>query len=450
MRPVLIGCFDLGQSFGLDDAVFDPPSLAPDLDISLVGWSNPLGRGVLVDLLADRGDLVELWRGAAKAQVKRPEFETGWSEEAGMDRAVYDRMLEDSIARHEIRVCQLWIYSIGTVFTHLELAPRLPDDQVSGVLRCFEFAAYTVPVSTPLYTLSRQRAAQAAGKGGVGLARLSQRKPPATMRDSRGYEESRLFSSFTNVLRCVDEGDAENLPRLAEAWHLQAGDVVEFEYHGRLHYSWSTCLLEPRYALPTSATAGQHRDTPEEQLLRMFACIQLAHVFLGACEAMTQLFIGEMHDQAGGYAAGTAPGRSASDLNRLRTLALAVNTLTTFSLVTPTSEDQSYFAKFEADAQIARHHQLVADACDILYNVQVAEQQAVDARRQFVLNTVVLLLTALTLISVLISGYDFVRAGEQLLSPKLERIELFLLSVILLSVLVVLIAWRYQPGHRSR
>jgi hypothetical protein len=116
----------------------------------------------------------------------------------------------------------------------------------------------------------------------------------------------------------------------------------------------------------------------------------------------------------------------------------------------PTAEDHSYFAKFEVDAQISRHHGLIADACDVLYNVQVAEQQAVDAGRQFVLSAVVLLLTTLTLISVLISAYDFVRAGQELLTPRLERLELLLASTLLLSVLFALIAFRYHPGDKSR
>ncbi len=450
MRPELIGCFDLGHSLGLGDTVFDPTSLAPELDISLVGWTNPLGRGVVVDLIADRSDLVQLWRGAAAAQLRRPEFETSWSEQWDVTEAGFDRELEESIAQHGIALCQLTIYALGTVLTRLQLAPGLPDRQVQGVLRCFEYAAYTAEVSMALFRLARERAAAVVRERATGLKRLSERKPPEIVRDAQGYEESRLFSGFTHILLCVDEGDSDRIAFLREAWGLSEGDIVEFEYHGRMHYSWAACLLEPRYLESASSARQTHRDTPDQQILRMLACIQLAHVFLGSCEAMTRLFIGEMHDQAGGYVARTASGRSARELNRLRTLALAINSLTTFNLVTPTSEDQNYFTKFESDAQISRHHRLIADACDVLYNVQMAEQQALEGRRQFVLNTVLLLLTSLTFISVLIVAYDFIRANQEMITPRLERAELLALAVILLTIPVALIVLWSRPSEKSR
>src|SRR5437879_3257686 len=111
---------------------------------------------------------------------------------------------------------------------------------------------------------------------------------------------------------------------------------------------------------------------------------------------MTALFRGEIHDQAGSYVARAVHGRGARDLNRLRTLALATNSLTNFALVTQTSEDQDYFRRFDTDANLNQYRQLVTEAGNILYNVQAAEQQAVEAQRQNTLNAVVLILTCLS------------------------------------------------------
>lgn len=246
----------------------------------------------------------------------------------------------------------------------------------------------------------------------------------------------------------MDDGDGRSVQSLATTWQLDEADVIVFEFHGKLHYSWSTCLLEPRYSARETAYLGEHAETPLQQIERMLSCIQLAHVFLGSCEAMTKLFIGEMQDQAGGYIVGSVGGRSPADLNRLRTLAVAVGSLTSFSLVTPTSEDQDYFAKFEHDAGIPAQHQMITDACDVLYSVQSAHQQSVEAYRSFVLGNVVLVLTALSLVSVLISSYDFVRANAELLRPIWVRLGVLVGSVLLLVLVVIAIVRYNRPGDR--
>lgn len=447
MRPALFGYFDLGQSYGLADSIFESERLAPELDISLVGWTNPLGRGVAIDLLRDRPDTVQLWRSVAETQPTRPDFETGWSDNLGIAESTFDLAIKQSVSTHQIEMCELRIYAVGTVFIRFQLAAGLPEDQVEAVLKCFEYAAYTPAISLALYRASRSEAGKALASQGNALAKLSQRKPPQTLRDSRGYEESDLITAFTNVLLCVDSDDSSKVGDRVQRWQLDEKEVIAYEYHGRLHYSWSTCLLEPRYRTVDATSGQQHSETALEQIERMLACIQLAHVFLGACEAMTDLFIGEMKDQAGTYVAQSVHGRTAEDLNRLRTLALAVVSLTSFNLVTPTEEDQQYFAKFEEDAHISRHHDLVSSACDVLYNVQTATQQAVDAMRGFVLNAVVLVLTALSLISVLVGSYDFIRSNENLLDSMGVRIELLAAAVLILTIVVVLLVIRNQPGR---
>jgi hypothetical protein len=448
VRPSLIGYFDLGESFGLSDEVFAATSLAPELDISLVGWKNPLGRGVRRDLLVDAPDALRLWRNAANAQIFRPAMETGWSEEWAVSREQFDGELSSSVLHHGITRCQLTIYAIGTVLSQLELASDMPDRQVQGVLRCFEYAAYTPQLSTVLYDLAFERAREAVGGTRTRLGALSRRDPPEVLQDSEGYEESRLFTSFTYVLLFVDEGDKKKLPDFLQTWHINASDTVHFEYHGRLHYSWPACLLEPR-SVQTPTGRDQHLETPAQQIERMRACIDLAHVFLGTCEAMTRLFVGAIKDQAGGFVTRTN-GRQPRELNRLRTLALAVNSLTSFDLVTFASEDRAYFLRFEADAEMARQRQLVSNASEILYSVQLAEQQSEDANREFVLNTVVFTLTTLTFLAVLISAYDFIRAQQELLRPRTERLVIFATAVLLFAILILVIVVKNRPGGTSR
>jgi hypothetical protein len=119
--------------------------------------------------------------------------------------------------------------------------------------------------------------------------------------------------------------------------------VVEFEYHGDLHYSWPACVLVAR---TFTDRARQAEDPPEQEIARILACIQLAHVFVGTCDAFERLFLGEIDQQVDGYVRRRPGGRSPQELNRLRTLALAVVNLTNFTLVTEAKDDQDYFTRF--------------------------------------------------------------------------------------------------------
>ena len=123
-----------------------------------------------------------------------------------------------------------------------------------------------------------------------------------------------------------------------------------------------------------------------------------------------------MHQQVAGYVSGTALGRGPEELNRLRTLALAVVNVTQFNLVAQADEDRAYFAKFAAASDIDTHHRLIQDACELLHNVQLAQRQHEDARRQKLLNAVVLLLTSLTLVSVTVDGYSFIAGDASVIS----------------------------------
>jgi hypothetical protein len=180
----------------------------------------------------------------------------------------------------------------------------------------------------------------------------------------------------------------------------------------------------------------------------MLACIEIAHTFLGACEAFTGLFDAEMHAQVGAYARATLGGRRSQDLNRLRTLALALVSLTNFDLVTPTEEDQHYFRLFEKAAKIGKKQSFIQEACEILYNVQEAEFQRQQDRRDRILAYFLAGLTSLTLVSVMADSYNFIGGqNATLISSRSERLEL-LVAVGILGILLILLLIR--PSFRRR
>lgn len=255
------------------------------------------------------------------------------------------------------------------------------------------------------------------------------------------------------MLICVDAGDHEIADRAARLFDLgepTPDEVVNFEFHGSLRFGWATCLVRARGLQQWTGETETGQETPEQAVGRMLACIDIAHTFLGACEAFTSLFIAEMHAQVGGYAKAAPGGRRSQDLNRLRTLALALVSLTNFDLVTPTEEDQQYFRLFEKAANIGKKQSFIQDACEILYNVQEAEFQWQQDRRDRVLAYFLAGLTSLTLVSVMSDSYNFLGGQNTTLIPsRSERLEL-LVAIGALGILLILLFIRSPFRRRNR
>jgi hypothetical protein len=150
-----------------------------------------------------------------------------------------------------------------------------------------------------------------------------------------------------------------------------------------------------------------------------------------------------------GYVGGTTAGRTPQALNRLRTLALAVVNLTDFDQVAEADEDRAYFSRFSADAGIERKQRTIQEATETLYNVQVADLQRDDAKRQWTLSVIVGLLTSLTLISVTADAYDFLRQEDPLIESQTSRgmilvVELLLIVAILGALVTLAIRARQR------
>jgi hypothetical protein len=217
---------------------------------------------------------------------------------------------------------------------------------------------------------------------------------------------------------------------------------INFEYHGLLYYDWSACVLWPRSA-PSAPV--------EQEFLRMLECVRIAHTSLGICEALLRLTQDETNAQVERYVSKDRAVRSAEDLNQLRTFVLAVINLTKMIRVTQTVEDRSYFERFSADAHLDQMQQSIVDAVEVLFNVQSAVAEASQAKRELVLNVVVTALASLTLISVSVDAYNFIREDQSLIADRIQR-ALILAQFVFALALLFLISWLLgrRRGRRAR
>jgi hypothetical protein len=445
MRLALVSYFDIGASFGLADDVFGGQT-SPVPDIGEVGVSNPLGEGIQLELRDTH--ISELWREEALRQSIRQEMELGWNDERRIGKQDFEVQVRRYIAHVELVSCALTIHAIGTAVVWLEFDGLVEPAYVSGVLACFEFAGYRPAISHELHRLGWDAAVEAAGDGGSGMLELSARELAADQVSASGYEESRMFRFFTGLAICLEDEDEPLVRELIDELCTDP-TPIEFEFHGDVHYSDGACVIVGRSILPRAREPSSIDRRVEIE--RIATDIRIAHAFLGTCEAFSRLFVNEIHHQVNGFVNRASGGRTAQELNRLRTLALAVVTLTDFNLVSPTPEDLGYFHRFGEDAQLERLHRSVLSACEILYNVQDSETHRDEERREQVLNRAVVLLAAFTLVSVSVDAYGYVRDIDPLIQARLARVVILLQVLVVLALVTVLFVRRTMPvAYRRR
>lgn len=434
MRLAMVSYFDIGVSYGICDEVFTRIPPGTDPAILQIGIHNPLGNGIAYNLLTADPQLVANWREISKDMVNRKEMELGWTQELNISEPDFKSQLIQIIDQQPIARCELTILAVGTVLLWLEFAPGISINYLGGVSKCFEFAAYQEQISKAFRQVSDFITHQAIGAKANKLTELSKRPAPKIEKDAEGYTELRLLPSFTDLILCIDPEDQPHILDILNTTQIEDTEKnrIDFEYHGNLYFGWASCVILPR-------DIADKDETPEQQIARMLECIKIAHSFLGTCEAFEKLFSNEIFSQVSNYVQEAGKVRSSRDLNRLRTLALAIVSLTDFTRVTPSDEDQKYFSYFEQHAHINQLQQTILKRCDVLFNVQQAETEAEEKDREKRLQDILFLLTGITFVSVLSDSYNFIRQGEKHLIPRLlMRLEV-LLSIVILIVLILLL-----------
>lgn len=446
VRPGLVTCFDLGRSFGLNDAAIRKDMRNPEPDLGMVGIRNPLGQGTTTDLLASHSSLVESWRAEARSQLRRSVLDIGYEDGIAQrfSRAELVRALDRLVGEHPITTCDVTVFGMGVVYVCLEFGPGVEPYLMNGLLAAYEYAGYREPIADGLRSAAEATATLAMRPLESDFTRLTRRPPPESLtstEDGEVYAESTLISSFTGVVRCVDPGDEGKLAEILGLLDIARDKKIDYERHGLVHYSWASCVLIHHEEPPA---------TPDEQLGRIEQGIRIAHVSTGACEALLGLFQAELNEQVGYYVTRERGGRGPEDLNKLRTIALATVNITNFARVAQAEEDRKYFQLFAEDAQLEQTRDLLRGSVEVLYSVQEAAAQYDLSRRENFLNVLVIVLTSLTIVSVTADAYNFVRDQEALIGSRILRLQLLAEFVLALAALVTVMLWFLVRTPRRR
>jgi len=424
--------FDLGVSYGLGDGAFEPIHGGTVPDILGIGIRNPLGLGRTAKL-AD--GTMEVWRRASVKKVDAPEMELGFEDLAPDSPGFpsnfeeFKASLKSLIAINPVKECNITICAIGVVFLRIDFEPNVPLPLASGILHCFEFAGYSKEVSEAILADARRLASRSLKRprrrwwrfagSGIGISSISKRPDPEVETDDKGYSELRLFTAFTHLALCTDPADnveaikARILPKREGSSELDCV-VLPFEYHGKIHFNWAASVVEPR-------SFEKQQEPPDLQIRRILMCVQIAHTFQGAVEAFNNLFLREVRVDAEGFIRGEAAGLDYVQLNRLRTLALAVIGLTKFEGVTQTQEDRDYFRAYDRSAQLDKIHENILSNSEVLSIVQKGEFELEQEHRADWFNTLILFLTGFTALTVLKDVYEFLKSDDTDIGANVVR-----------------------------
>jgi hypothetical protein len=385
--------FDLGVSHGLGDDVFPPLALASPSDLAEPTIQNPLGKGIVHRLHEHDGAMLAAWRATAARKADEPDMELGYDEDGGIlpaqqggDRAFFKQALKEHILNHPIKRCEITLYAVGTVFLRLDFGPCLPAKFMYGFAHCFEYAAYDANISDSLLQMARRAMGNALefnkqwwrrSRRASDLPRLSKRPAFETIDGNNNGKESKLLTTqgITHVVLCIDRDDEIQaikrtmLPPIASTATSQVPNYTKllFEYHGTLYFDWAVCVVTPR--------SFELEEKPSEQIEHILDCMQIAHSFLGTCQAFQTLVANEIVAQTGSYVKGKPVGRDPKELNRLRTLALAVVSLTDYSLLTNSEEDRAFFQCYAQYARMESRQKVIEERCGNLLGVVVAAEE---------------------------------------------------------------------------
>jgi Fe-S-cluster containining protein len=424
MRLTFFASFDIGLSVGIDDSAFAsdadvarfsqliqaPVVAARDLRQDF-GLDLPIGRGLRVDLIHHR--MLVDWTGRANEinEKGHPKL-SHWDERDGPEGR---RMAKELMTRCQFRACHLDLYSLGIAFLRLDL-DNLPSDHSNGLVRflqAFEYAAYE---------LAAPHLKALAGHFLTVFRNHTEFEDASKRFDVLQTEAPDLIPGFTFVVT-LGRNEAEAQTKTA----IAAMQAYEGQYIFRrleldeavVHLGWAACVIEPR------------RDDYE----RAYRLLQVGLVYGDLCSAFERLFTRHMRETVRSRLVDSIAARDPAFLNDLRTLAMTITQLTSFSATTANISDLYLFAAFDEMQKVSERHARIRTTSEVFYNLHSDLARLAAEQRGRWLNRFVFLLTTLTVMSVAADVFNVIENDKEfkplfsLRSAVLAAIFLFSLGV---------------------
>jgi hypothetical protein len=389
MRLTLLASFDLGLSVGIDDTPFADDNKVAEFAGRIgalvervaglprpFGLDLPAGWGLRVDLL--HHELLRSWVPRAQEIVERGHDKLPhWAQR---DAAEVVEKAKALLRRCTFSACYLDIYSLGVAFLRIDLG-NVPADHADVLIRSFqsfEYAAYDV--AGPFLK-------EVVGHFMAVFRNETEFEEASRRSDFQETPDADLLPGFTFAVTC--DGTETDQQREAVIRVMQ-----DFEGQERLrtlpldeavvHLGGVACVVVPRQ--------------PDYE--RAFWLLQIALVDAEVCGAFERLFTRHMRETVRAELVDEAPVTGAAALNNLRTLALAITQLTSFSSTTANVSDLYLFAAFDQLAKVSERHARIRRTSEVFYNLQSELGRQVAERRGKLLSLVLFLISAVIILSV--------------------------------------------------
>jgi hypothetical protein len=220
----------MGRSCRLWDKRLTAADLASAPAIGLVGINFALGV-VLRDLSRSEHDA---WRTGQPEQARRPEMETGWSQEAGVSSSDFDDEREPFAANTPVKRWGLQIHTVRTVLAKVPFGAGIPRSYPHGVVACFKDGTHTPPIAGWIYAAAERSAEAALLTRRRGVVPCLARELSRVRRDAKRYAERLIIAGYTGVSPYMDEDDGQAIGAALDADGTCRTTPLRSSTHGEL------------------------------------------------------------------------------------------------------------------------------------------------------------------------------------------------------------------------
>jgi hypothetical protein len=397
--------WDLGISFCIDDEVFGQEIINE--------LKESLGSNVFISMADDPHDSMEVAIGKGLRLNLQSDRLPGILLENAMNELASNKG-KVALSCMTITSCFIDLFALGIAYIQLDtrFSPGQDPHAIEEVL-------------VALDNVMMKQAAEYLRETGVKvITTLSKYNwiDNITLRfDLATTDKGYIFPGFSDVFYPEEGDNIKQLETYIKEYNSQTLGIVNTD-DGVLYFGWAISAFIP---------------TADAEYSKIICVLKYSQIFNEVCIGYEKLFTRKLKD---GLKSKLLKDKKNSldflDLQRLRTLASAIDGITCFPSVTEDEDNLSIFRAFDRIANIDARHKRIREASEVFHFIEMEILREKEELRQKQLNTIIFFLTALTFITVFADILTTVDYSNSILPGHWSRFFL-LISIPVLGILLI-------------
>lgn len=424
MQLIMIGYFDLGISFDINDQPFLSEQKRQKLQARIkyhvkypacelpIGINLPLGKGLRIEF---DESFAQEWLMHAREKPHSKDLQDLFDNLSLKD-------LQDLFDNISLKECYIDVYSIGIAIIILHIYNLLPGLYSSYInfYKCFEYAGYE-NISKQLKSICRDIIAI--------FARNSLIEQISKRFDIEDVGDSDFIPGFTCIFLCDNDCEKDNVIKIAQDYERQYRFKRLNLDDGTLYLGWACSVLIPR----------------TDKYERIIHLIKIAHLFYGIAEAFEKLFYSKMIDSTRDIL-GEEDHIGEKDniydsvrLNALKTFSSTIVELTFILSVSNNISDWHFLKAFNDISQLDVRRRRIHAISNIFDKIRSEKNRIEWSKKEKILRNIAYVLTILTIESVIGDIINTVDYAYVIFPSPLVRFVVLIIPIMLLLTIWILV-----------